>query len=189
MSLNATSLVGAVSAGQTQITLTSGTGVAVGKIIRIDGEKVEILSIANSPTLLVRRGVSGTAAIAHDPLAQAVIGDAADFPPTIFPLDPKQRSYGQDGAIAVEDSQDTLNKATAGAYTLADPTHAQNFITKVITSRTAAAHVITGVNIWDGTAGVNTTLTFAAVAGASVTLQAQNGAWNVLALVAVTPAP
>lgn len=186
MALTATTLAGAITSTQTQFALTSGTGVAVGNFIRVDGEKMEIQDISLSPSIRVRRGIAGTAAVAHDTLAPAVHGTAADFA-----KDPEARlySYGQDGAIAVVPGDDLLTKATAGAYTLADPTHAQNGLTKVITSATAAAHVITGVNIWDGTATVNTTLTFAAVIGASCTLQAQKAVWNVISLNAVTPAP
>lgn len=186
MALTATTLNGAITAAQKTVALTSGTGAAVGSIIRIDNEKVLIQDITNTPVIGVSRGVNGTAAVAHTTLAPAVIGLPADFPPGPVEND---LSYGADGAISIVPGQVWLTKATALAATLADPTQAQNGLTMVFTSRTAAAHVITGVNIWDGTATVNTTLTFAAVAGASITLQAQNGAWNVISLNAVTPAP
>jgi len=186
MSLTATTLNGAISASATDIVLTSGTGAAVGSFIRIDDEFVNIQDITNTPTVHVQRGQQGTLGAAHNTLAPAVIGLPADFP--LVPA-PRDYSYGADGAIAVAPGLHLLTKATAGAYTLADPTQAQNDMTLVITSRTAAAHVITGTNIWDGTATANTTLTFTAYAGASCTLLAQNGVWNTISLNAVTPAP
>lgn len=183
MSLTATTLSAAVDSKQTQVTLTSGTGVAVGNILKVDDEKMLIQDISLSPTVGVLRGYRGSAQVAHDILAPAVHGTGSDFT-----SEPSQReySYGQDGAITVAPGKVNLTKATAGAYTLADPTQAQNGLVIEITSRTNAAHVITGVTIHDGTTGVHTTLTFAAYIGASITLRAENGKWNVISANAVT---
>lgn len=186
MALTATTLNGAIGANDTTIRLTSGTGTAVNSFIKIDSEFVRILDITNSPQIWVQRGQNGTSAVAHGTLTAAVIGVGSDF--AVVPL-PRLYTYGVDGAIAVAPGQVQLVKATAGAYTLADPSVAQTGDTLVITSLTDAAHVITGVSIWDGTATVNTTLTFTAVQGASCTLTAERGKWNVVSLNAVTPAP
>lgn len=81
-----------------------------------------------------------------------------------------------------------VTKNTAAALTLAAPTVDGQRITVV--SATAAAHVITTADlILDGTAGANETATFAAQAGASISLVGHDGVWLTTALVAVTPAP
>jgi hypothetical protein len=79
-----------------------------------------------------------------------------------------------------------LKKATAlASTTLTDPTAAQDGTMLIITSGTAAAHVITST-FRDGTTGAHTTATYAAFAGATMTLVAQDGGWNVVALQTVT---
>jgi len=186
MALTATTLNGAIGATDTTIVLTSGTSVVVGSFILVDSEYVRVLDITNTPSIRVQRGQLGTLAVAHDTLAYAVSGASSDF--SVKPA-ARLYSYGQDGAIVVAPGLHQLTKATAGAYTIADPSKAQDGDTMVFTSATAAAHVITGTTIWDGTATVNTTLTFAAVIGASCTLVAEQGKWNVVSLNAVTPAP
>ncbi len=186
MAATSTQLSGGITAGQTQIVVASGTGISVGTILRVGDEKMEVQNVANSPTLGVRRGINGTAALAHDTLAFVGIGAASDYPPPTFL---KQRTYGQDGAITVEHSDDLITKAAAAALTLENPSKALNGLRKRIASATAAAHVITGVTIWDGTATVNVTITFPAIIGAAVELEAQNGMWLVSNFNAVTIAP
>jgi hypothetical protein len=186
MALVQTTLNGAVGAHDTTIRLTSGTGVAVGSFIKIDSEFVRVNDISVSPTVSVQRGQLGTLAVAHNTLSAAVHGSPSEF---VQVPAPRTYTYGADGALAVAPGFHQLAKATAGAYTIADPSVAQDGDTLVITSLTAAAHVITGVNIWDGTATVNTTLTFTALQGASCTLAAVRGKWNTVSLNAVTPAP
>jgi len=186
MALTSTTLDGAISANATYIRLTSGTGAAVGSFIKVDSEYMRILDITNSPTLWVQRGQLGSAAVAHSTLAAAVIGVASDFPTVPAP---RVYTYGADSAIAVAPGYHQLCKGSAGAYTLANPSTAQDGDILVIPSLTSYAHVITGVSIWDGTATVNTTLTYAAVQGASCTLGASRGVWEVISLNAVTPAP
>jgi hypothetical protein len=186
MALTATTLNGAIGAHDTSLRLTSGTSVVAGSLIKIGSEFVRVLDITNTPTFGVQRGQLGTAAVPHGTLSAAVHGASTDFtvetPARIY-------TYGVDGAIATAPGFIQLAKGSAGAYTLADPGLAQDGDTLVITSISAYAHVITGVTIWDGTATVNTTLTFANVIGASCTLAAERGKWNVISLNAVTPAP
>jgi hypothetical protein len=70
-----------------------------------------------------------------------------------------------------------ITKATAAAITLVAPGKDQDGLIVTFTSLTAAAHVITATAlIADGvTGGPHGTVTFAAFAGASITLMAQNG--------------
>ena len=88
---------------------------------------------------------------------------------------PRNRTYASDGAIEVRSHLALLTKGTAGAYTLAAPTTAQNGIIIHIVSTTAAAHVITaGAAKYNGT---NNTATLGAAIGNGVTLIAHNGVW------------
>lgn len=97
-----------------------------------------------------------------------------------------------DGAIDPKKPGDYfITKATAIALTIAAPTAADTGNEFTVTSTTAAAHVITftGGTLWDGTAGVNSTATYAALQGASITFIARGTLWFTKAIVQVTPAP
>jgi hypothetical protein len=92
------------------------------------------------------------------------------------------------GAIPVRPSVDyVITKAGVAALTLAAPTATVDDGTElVITSNTANAHTVTATGLLQtGTASVNTA-TFAAFAGAGLTLMAYQGKWNVTAAVAIT---
>jgi hypothetical protein len=99
-------------------------------------------------------------------------------------------AFATDGAITPTVGVATLTKATAGAYTLAAPTAAQDGMVLIITSRTAAAHVVTATGLLeDGvTGGAKNTATFAAFVGASCMLIAINLKWHTVSLKAVTVA-
>jgi len=95
-----------------------------------------------------------------------------------------------DGAITIASGIVAITKGSAAALTIAAPS-SQNGTRITITSTTDFAHVVTftGGTLWDGTAGANTTATFAAVKGASITVVAYGAVWLVESLNAVTPAP
>lgn len=90
--------------------------------------------------------------------------------------------YAADGAIAIASGLAVLTKGSAGAYTLAAPTAAQNGTRLTITNGSAFAHVITATNLLeDGvTGGAKDTATFGAFVGASLDLVAYNGTWYVV---------
>jgi hypothetical protein len=95
------------------------------------------------------------------------------------------------GALPVDGRPVVITKTgTLAALTLAAPTAAQNGMVKVITSATALAHTVTATGLFDNgvTGGAKNTATFAAFAGASMTVMAYNGKWHVIALNAVTVA-
>lgn len=78
---------------------------------------------------------------------------------------------------------------TAGvdAMTLAAPPVAENGNEIIVSSATANAHTLTSTgNLLTGNSGKTGVLTFAAVAGASVTLMAYNGKWIVTSSNAIT---
>jgi len=89
------------------------------------------------------------------------------------------------GTLALTKTTGTkyLTKATAGAYTLAVPTAAEEGNVIRIISKTAAAHTIAtpSTNIDAGVSAAKTTITLAAYVGANVTLQAVNLRWVVVA--------
>lgn len=91
-----------------------------------------------------------------------------------------------DGAVPVASGLYAITKASAAALTLAAPTAAQNGLTINIVSRTAFAHVLTATGLLNtGSAAVNVA-TFAAFAGANLTLRADTLKWNVVSQVGIT---
>jgi hypothetical protein len=198
MALTSTALAADLSASSLKIRVASATGFAVGRIIRIDNEFMEQTAAASGVVIPVKRGVMGSATLAHDTLADVTVGLPEDYPavppgnrlatePSKFTM----ITVGENGTFAAPGGGDglvVLKKATAlGTTTLTDPTLAQDGTTLVVTNGTAAGHVITGT-FRDGTTGAHTTATYEAFAGATMTLVAQDGGWNVVALnqVAIT---
>lgn len=181
MSLTKTSLAGAITSTQNLITLTSGTSVAVGVKLKVDGEFMDVQAAGPAATQwYVNRGLNGTAAVAHNTLAAVVHGVPADF---TVPGGAPVTSYGADGAITVPtvDTLVILNKATAAAMTLAGPAKDQtNTVTFV--AGTAAAHVITYTAGIYGDTTSSDVLTMVAKVGSSITLRAQGGVWGPIAL-------
>lgn len=95
---------------------------------------------------------------------------------------PKITAYAADGAIAVESGTAILTKGSAGAYTLAAPTTAQNGTQITIVAGTSFAHVVTGTNLfWAGeTGGPFNKITTAAFIGSAATVVAYGGLWHVV---------
>ncbi len=101
----------------------------------------------------------------------------------LFPV----TEYDGDGAIAIATGIVALISTDAGAYTLAAPSAAQAGTMLIITSKTAAAHVITATNlINDGVGPTLDTITFDAQPGASIILVAYNLLWYVVSQNATT---
>ncbi|MBZ4251829.1 hypothetical protein LAJ57_13035, partial [Streptococcus pneumoniae] len=76
----------------------------------------------------------------------------------------------------------TLTKGSAGAYTLAAPTAAQEGYRLLVLCQSAYAHVVTATNLLDDgvTGGAKDTATMAAFVGASLDLIAINLKWHVV---------
>jgi hypothetical protein len=93
-----------------------------------------------------------------------------------------------DGAITIKSGIVTLNKAGVLAATLAAPTAAQQGTRITIISLTDNAHTVTFPTntLNDGTTGINELATFAAFAGASMTVIAIGTLWYVESLNVVT---
>jgi hypothetical protein len=149
-------------------------------------------------TIVVRcRGSEGTVAAAHDVLSPVITSaTVTDFPAIapgqLIPIDPavdNPATLGADGAIPVPLGPVVynINKGSAAALTLAAPSLSLNGTRVVITSQTAFAHVVTATTlIADAVTGSpHTTATFAAFKGATITLVAENGLWNVVSATGV----
>ena len=209
MAITQTTLSADLGANDTTMTVASGTGFptaggppARNYLVRIDNEYMLAIQQPVALTIkIAQRGYNGTAAVAHDNLSHVLVSSApGDFNPVapgnqvdLPPALPIQQTLGEDrtfttAEIAAWGNQPRLyaiTKATACLFTLVAPSEAQNGLTVVFTSLTAAAHVMTATALLaDGASGSpEDTATFAAFIGASLTLQAQNGLWNVIAAV------
>ena len=88
------------------------------------------------------------------------------------------------GAVTISPGTVVFTKAGVAAMTLAAPSTAQNGTRIVFTSSTANAHTLTATGlIHDGiTGGAKSLATFAAFAGASLTLEAYAAKWHVISL-------
>ena len=111
--------------------------------------------------------------------AQLVVGRSLQFVPSLLTTN---------GAISARSgSSFVITKAGIFAGTLAAPVvGTDDGLEITITSNTAFAHTVTATGLFQsGSASVNLA-TFAAFAGASITIQAYQGKWNVVGLVGVT---
>lgn len=90
--------------------------------------------------------------------------------------------YASDGAIDPTIGSAVLTKTSAGAYTLAAPTAAQEGQYLELTAGTAFAHVVTATGLLqDGvTGGAKNAWTSAAFVGSSLSLRAYALKWQVL---------
>ncbi len=212
MAITATALSADLSATGLTMKVASGSGfptaggppVSTGYLVRVDREYMLAKSqpVANV-IKLAQRGYNGTFAESHDILAKVEVSAlgsdfAEPFPgntTSMPPFQPAMQTIGEDytftsAEVAAWGNQARnfpITKATAAAITLVAPSKAQDGLTLVFTSLTAAAHVITATTLLADavTGSPHTTATFAAFIGASLTLQAQNGLWNVIAAVVV----
>lgn len=207
MALTRTSLSADLAASDLQVAVTSTTGFpAVGtyavpqQMMQVDDEFMLIERVpASGVVKVMQRGYNGSAAVAHDILAPVAtsadpqdwvavpLGEVVNRPPDFDAV----RSVGENGVIPVPTQPTTyvLTKATAlASTTFGAPAKDQDGLMVVFTSQTAAAHVITATTLWgDAVSGSpHTTATFAAFIGASLTVRAQNGLWNVISSTGVT---
>jgi hypothetical protein len=200
MALTRTSLAADLGASDLTASVTSTTGFpGVGtyasplQMMQVDDEYMLIQVVPASGTVkLMQRGYNGSAAVAHDILAPVStssdpndwagvpVGEVVNRPPDFDAV----RSIGENGVIPVPTQPTTyvITKATALATTtLAAPPKDQDGLRVTFTSQTAAAHVITATSLLADavTGSPHTTATFAAFIGATITLIADNGLWNV----------
>lgn len=212
MAITQTALSADLSATDLTMRVASGTGfptagatLPVNYLVRIDKEfMLAITQPVSGVIKLGQRGYNGTAAAAHDTLAKVEVsalpsdfaepspGNSVSLPPYL----PTQETIGEDrtftsaeiAAYGNQPREFAIAKASAAAIVLVAPSKAQDGLTLVFTSLTAAAHVITATTLLgDAVSGSpHTTATFAAFIGASLTLKAENGIYNVISSTGVT---
>jgi len=201
MALTNTTLSAAVAMNDDSIKVTATTGFADGQVIRVDNEFMAQAGAAAGTVIKVRRGLDGTAQVAHGILADVVTGLMTDFPAPppghpvqVPPTEIARATLGADTTLNTADLPKSLwltyviTKATAAAITLGNPSKAQNGLKITFRSATAAAHVITYTAGIYGDTTSSDLLTFAAKVGASCTLEANGGLWGAIALANVTAA-
>jgi hypothetical protein len=200
MALSNTTLAAAVAFNDVTLRLTAATGFADKQLVRVDNEMMAQAGAATGNVITVRRGIEGTAVVAHGILADVVTGLPGDFPAPppgetvqVPPMDQGRNTIGVDTTFATADYPTAdltyvITKATAAAITLGAPSKAQNGLRLTFRSATAAAHTITYAAGFYGDAGSSDIATFAAKVGASATFEANAGTWGVIALANVTPA-
>lgn len=203
--LSATSLTMTVASG-TGFPTAGGTPVTPGYVVRIDKEYM--LAVSQPVTGVIKlamRGYAGTAAAAHDTLAKVSVSSSpADFADpssgnvAVLPnYLPSQETIGEDKTFTAAEvlawgnqpRQFAFTKATAATIVLVAPSKAQDGLVISFTSLVAVLNVITATSLLanGATASPYTTATGAdSKIGATLTLQAQNGLWNVAANVGFT---
>ncbi len=205
MALQQTSLSAAITASQVTIPVTSTAAFPpvgtpfVNQCVLIDTEYMYCVGVPAANVITVRsRGAEGSAAQTHDVLANVYTtvnnADWGPVPTAVTaqndPSDDLVISIGQDSTItaAVGNADYNINKASACNITLAAPSLGSNGVNVVFTAQTAFAHVITATALlMDGTVTApHNVATFTAGKGATLSLIAENGVWNVAALQGVT---
>jgi hypothetical protein len=206
MALSATNLVSDLGVNDTTMVVAANAGFPSagvianpGWLVRIDKEYLLAISQPATNTIkIAQRGVNGTYAQPHDLLAKVeVSASGSDFPDsapgqlTALPANlPSMNTIGENRIFTTAEVHTwgnqpqifAITKATAAAITLVAPGKDQDGLVVTFTSLTNAAHVITATGlIADAvTGGPHGTITFGAFAGASITMMAQNGLFNVL---------
>jgi hypothetical protein len=202
MSLTNTTLATAMTINDTQLKVTSATGFAVRQKIRVDNEWMEATAAPDGTFIKVRRGLEGTAQVAHGVLADVVTADqATDWPDpgpglnvSVPPFDTGRATLGVDTTFAAADYPRgqhltyVITKAGVCAIVLGNPSKAQNGMRLTFRSATANAHTLTYTAGIYGDTTSSDVLTFAAKVGASCTLEANGGLWGAIALTNVTAA-
>lgn len=207
MAITATTLTADVGVSDLTIAVTSGTGFpATGAspstphlVIRIDKEYMLAITQPVANTIKVaQRGWGGTVAATHDLLSKVEVGNASDFPNpspgntvNLPPYAPSMQSIGENKTFTSDEvlawgNQDqnfAFVKATAATIVLVAPSKTQDGVIARFTALVAVANVITATALLanGATGSPYTTATGADTKiGATLTLQAQNGLWNVV---------
>jgi hypothetical protein len=191
MALWETTLAAACAIDAKQLVLTSGSSVAIGDFVRVDGEEFKVTKgyVASATIVPVLRGQAGSLATAHGILARVVGGTAADWaqsasPQTVvpYPIAGRARvvkSYGAAGAIdlppAGNDGLALLNGTVALAMTLVVPTKDLDGSILTIAGVGSAAHTVTIAGGAGG--GALTVATFDASGRCNFSLMAMDEIW------------
>jgi hypothetical protein len=193
MALVATTLTGDITDRGLSLPVASVTGATVGRMVRINNERIGAILEVIGLTVRVRgRGDQGTNAEAQKAGSAVTFGDPSDFVrPSVSETAAVEQfrdaqTYLVAGAIEItadqRDQTVVLMGAAAIAMTLAAPGLDQDGKKLTVLNGTAFAHTITATGLFqDGvTGGAKTTATAGAFLGASLQLQALKGFWHVI---------
>ena len=191
MALVTTTLAAAVAITDNVITVASATSLTAGRLIRIDGEYMEINQAYTGGVIVgVLRGQEGSVTAAHQSGANVVTALASDLASApsqvnegvLYPgqMSVTTTSYSAAGAIAFGLSQWTIaiiNGTSALAMTIANPTKDQDGCYLHIVANGKAAHTVTyTAGLGNGGASFDVG-TFSATLAMSSLLVACNGFW------------
>ena len=191
MALVNTTLGAAVAVTDNVITVASAASLTAGRLIRVDGEWMQInQAYTGGTTVGVTRGQQGSVTAAHQSGANvmtALASDLAQAPSQVneavlYPgqMSVSTTSYSAAGAIAFGLSQWTvaiINGTSALAMTLAVPTKDQDGCYLHIVANGKAAHTVTATSgLGNGGASFDVG-TFSATLAMSSLLVACNGFW------------
>lgn len=185
MALVRTTLTGNIGPQDKQLVFASATGMAPGRIAKIDSETV-LLQAQNPDATLqwtVMRGYGGTTAVAHKSGAPVTTGANSDWPTPGAPVTAgvPVASYSAAGAIAVQAGQTQLLAGSAAAMTLPLPSLADDGLEMEIIAGDAQAYTVTVPTAFQG-ADTGLVATFGGVAGDNFHIVARNGRWVVLSV-------
>lgn len=190
MALTRTTLAANMSDTALSFIATSVTGATIGGLAKIDNEYMTIVEMVGTLVKVRGRGDNGGMAVLHRALAGLTFGLQTDMP-LAFGIgqevpDPTAAedflSVSVNQVIPVPTRKTTymINKASAlASSTFANPAHSQDGLEVTFIGTTDFAHVVTTVDVNDGTTGSHTTLTSPAFAGGSLTLKAAGAKWMV----------
>lgn len=200
MALVNTTLAAAAGVNDTTVSVTSATGFAVGQLIRVDNEWMAASATPAGTVVPVRRGLEGSAQIAHGILANVTTGLAGDWPASpagaavpVAPT-PGRISIGATpttlttASLPTGDTTYVITLGSACAITLEAPSKAQDGLKLTFRSASAFAHTVTYAAGFLGGTTASDIATFAASVGASFTIEANGGTWGQIALAGVTVA-
>ena len=191
MALVTTTLGAAVAVTDNVIVVASATSLTAGRLIRIDGEYMEINQAYTGGVIVgVLRGQEGSVTAAHQSGANVVTALASDLASApsqvnegvLYPgqMSVTTTSYSAAGAIAFGLSQWTIaiiNGTAALAMTIANPTKDQDGCYLHIVANGKAAHTVTyTAGLGNGGASFDVG-TFSGSLAMSSLLVAANGFW------------
>ncbi len=188
MALTRTTLAAACGLNDTTIRVASATGFAVGNYIRIDNEVLQQTAAADGTIIAVRRGLNGSAQVAHAVTSGVNTGLGTDFPAAGVVATAELQmfaarqgelrySYGASGALTPSGGLHVLNGTSVLVMTLAVPSTLIDGDEMIIIGTGGAAHTVTFATAM-GNGGSNLDLaTFAAGGQQVMRLIAMNGIW------------
>ena len=197
-----TTLAAAVLATDRTAKLTSGTGAAVGMLIKMEQEWSTITAIASDgvTVTLGPRGILGSYAVGHKILTPVEVGLATEFTTTTpagapIPIPystPALVYYGGPGQIAIPDHDAHIFLTGTGtdAMFLQVPGTDIDGRTLTIQASAAKAYTVTagssGAVVATGFKNTTGTATFGGAIGDVMTIQACKGQWLPVAVINVT---